>query len=136
MDEKELLGEIFEKIPQELAREVLMMMDMGNTLYVCARNESVDGRLCTENFWKRKVGKFYGKKEKIQLETWKNIALELYLRSQEEECLECGRIAVDECTRCADERGEHVPLCEGCVFHDDCSGEVCGECHEYLLENR
>jgi len=67
-NEKELLDNIFDEESLHVARAFLMEMDMGTTLYVCARKQSLDRDLCTENFWKDKVGYFYGQTEKASWE--------------------------------------------------------------------
>ena len=122
--EKELLNNIFDEEPLHVAGAFLMEMDMGTTLYVCARKQSLDRDLCTENFWKDKVGYFYGQTEKASWETWKEAAFKLYLKSQEEvvKCVgeggRCEEEAITECSKCRAERDAQVPLCGDCSYYN------------------
>ena len=120
MDEKKLIDGIFENLPSDLVRNILMLMDMGNTLYLCAHNDPLNVQ-CTENFWKQKVEQTYGRTNKNGWTTWKNMALELYLRSQEEMCFECSQYGpVEELRQCGQCT---VDLCRLC-------GDLCMDCQE------
>lgn len=121
MDEKKLIDGIFENLPRDLSEEVLMHMDMGITLYVCNENE----RVCNENFWKQKVGQTYGRINKKEGATWKEMALELYLQSQEEMCFECSQYGppgeLRQCAECT------VDLCRLC---GDSESGLCMDCQD------
>jgi hypothetical protein len=145
MDEKELIDGIFKNVPEDLGRTVLSFMDIGTVLYLCKQNDPVNG-LCTENFWKRRVydtikiskdGWVFlnnyvqtQKQQKGVLPTWRDMALELYLRSLENQkhCFECSQYdstdrihqcedcGVDLCALCGD---SELNLCMSCKEAED-----------------
>ena len=93
MDEEKLIGAIFENLPVEMTENILIFMDIGTVLYLCANNDPLNAT-CTENFWERKVNKTYGK-HRIQgtgWNSWRDMALALYLQSlDQEQCFECSQ---------------------------------------------
>ena len=127
MEEENLIKGIFDNLPPDLVRNILMLMDMGTALYLCAHHDSLNVLLlqCTENFWKQKVGQTYGRINKKEGVTWKDKALELYLQSQAEMCFECSQYGppgeLRQCAECT------VDLCRLC---GDSESGLCVECQE------
>jgi len=97
-------------------------MDMGMALYLCNQNEPY---VCTENFWKQKVGQTYGRTNKKKGVDWKDMALELYLQSQEEMCFECSQYESPGELRQCEECG--VDLCRLC---GDSESALCRDCRD------
>ena len=122
MEEKKLIKGIFDNLPKDLVRNILMLMDMGTALYLCAHHDPLNVQ-CTENFWKQKVGQTYGRINKKEGATWKEMALELYLQSQEEMCFECSQSGplgeLRQCAECT------VDLCSLC---GDSESALCMDC--------
>ena len=125
MDDQKLIGAIFENLPVELTEDVLMFMDVGTVLYLCANNDPLNAT-CTENFWKRKIRKTYGPQSKAGWKTWRDLALALYSRSLEEMCFECSQYGPRGELRQCEECG--VDLCRLC--RDDSEFPLCMDCRE------
>ncbi len=138
MDDQKLIGAIFENLPVELTEDVLMFMDMGTVLYLCANNDPLNAT-CTEDFWERKILKTYGpqkggngldyvyfQREASALGSWRDLALALYSRSLEEMCFECSQYVprgdIRQCEECG------VDLCRLC--RDDSEFPLCMDCRE------
>ena len=151
MDDQKLIGAIFENLPGELTEDVLMFMDVGTVLYLCANHDPLNAT-CTEDFWERKIRETYGPQSKAGQKTWRDLALALYSRSLEEMCFECSQYGprgevrqceecgVDLCRLCRD--GSDAPLCMECRGGVGSAGGAarrrysavglargCGECH-------
>ena len=136
MDDQKLIGAIFENLPVELTEDVLMFMDMGTVLYLCANNDPLNAT-CTEDFWERKILKTYAtggngldyahfQTEASALGSWRELAFELYSRSLEESCFECSQYVFREDIRQCEECGVDLcPLCQG-----DSEFPLCIECRE------
>ena len=127
MDEEKLIGAIFENLPVEMTENILIFMDMGTVLYLCANNDPLN-ETCTENFWERKVNKTYGK-HRIQgtgWDSWRDMALALYLQSlEQEQCFECSQYVpageIRQCEECA------IDLCSLC---GDSEFTLCRDCRD------
>ncbi len=125
MDEEKLIGGIFGNLPDEMAAHVLMFMDIGTVLYLCATNDLLNN-ICTEYFWEMKVGETYRRRNKTGWPTWRDMALALYIQSlNQEQCFECSQyVSGDEIRQCED---CGVDLCTLC---GDSEINLCMDCKE------
>jgi len=134
MDEEKLIGAIFENLPVEMSENILMFMDIGTVLYLCANSDPLN-TTCTENFWKMKVAKTFNlshnqlsdrSRSEGGWNTWRDMAFELYSRSLEEMCFECSQYGPRGELRQCEECG--VDLCRLC--RGDSEFPLCLECQE------